>query len=265
MNRFEGYSVAAPHIHTEEDDGLSSLEEIIKKAAETNISVLVFCLHDKIIGMVKAKKIGQDYGVGIISGEEITTGIVPPNHIIGINLSESIKPFLGTEQTIKKIREQEALVILPHPGIGNRKKRVKKFLEDGLLDGIEINYGNHKYLSFGEANKSPLLKDVALIGSPDSHHGRYDLDTSLTLFPGKTTEDFMEAIRNRTTIPIFIHSAEIPKIDCARQLVKAIGIGIERYIDYREEALENLKGSIREKVANGLKIPKEIYSVRSLH
>ena len=65
--------------------------------------------HNEIAFAQKAK---QTHGEAIIVGEEIMT---TEGEIIGLFLTEKIKPHLSVYETIKEIKRQKGIVYIPHP------------------------------------------------------------------------------------------------------------------------------------------------------
>jgi predicted metal-dependent phosphoesterase TrpH len=95
-----------------------------------------------------------------ILAEEIRT---KDGEIIGLFLTEEIKPFLSIEETLDILKQQDALVMIPHPFDNIRRSTLKKV--NFKPDIIEIfnsrtidKDSNKKALNF--ANKNKTLKAV---------------------------------------------------------------------------------------------------------
>ena len=98
------------HIHTLYSmDCATSLEQVITRCLETGINCLAVADHGTITGALKIKKIAP---FPIIIAEEILT---PSGEIMGMFLIEEIPSRLSVEETIKRIKAQDALVCIPHP------------------------------------------------------------------------------------------------------------------------------------------------------
>ena len=83
------------HIHSSISDCNYSIEEIIKKAKENDITHISITDHDTILGLEKTLEYGKKYGVSIIPGIEISAYDFKRGrkvHILGYkNLGENVK------------------------------------------------------------------------------------------------------------------------------------------------------------------------------
>lgn len=156
------------HLHSEySSDSLLSLEKIADEAEKNQINVVIITDHDNLIPPLEAEKIAK---VRVIVGEEIKTS---EGEIIGIFLKERIVPGLSVAETIKKIKEQKGLVVVPHPFDRFRLEAIerKAFLSNiNQIDIIEVfnarnilEADNKKALDFAEKNQK-----VKIVGS-DAH------------------------------------------------------------------------------------------------
>jgi hypothetical protein len=57
---------------------------------------------------------------------------------------------------------------------------------------------------------SALAAHVALVGNSDAHHAAA-IGSAYTRFPGSTVEDFLAALKERTTEPVFVERTEMPR------------------------------------------------------
>ncbi len=94
-------------------EGLDSPESMVRYARRIGIEVMALTDHDTHKGWGEAIKTGKKYGLIVIPGEEISVnGDV---HMLGLGLTERIKPNLGVMETIDAIRQQGAVSIASHP------------------------------------------------------------------------------------------------------------------------------------------------------
>ncbi len=61
------------HAHTTYSDGHDTPSEVVKMAAEQNVSILGIADHDNLEGLKEALVAGKKYGVKIVCGVEIST------------------------------------------------------------------------------------------------------------------------------------------------------------------------------------------------
>jgi predicted metal-dependent phosphoesterase TrpH len=118
------HSVASP------DGGISAQQ--YAHALSTNVlDVIAVTDHNQIDFALDLQK---QLGDRIIVGEEImTTG----GEIIGLYLTERIRPGLSPLETIKQIKEQGGLVYVPHP-FESIRKGLHPGVMDELVDYIDI-------------------------------------------------------------------------------------------------------------------------------
>jgi len=98
-----------------------------------------------------ARILQKKWGDQIIVGEEITT---KEGEIIGLYLSETIEPGLSALETVKRIRLQNGLVVIPHPFEKMRKGIAPHVLEEIVeyVDILEVFNGRGR--GRGKANQA---------------------------------------------------------------------------------------------------------------
>lgn len=230
------YSIAVPHVHTSESDGMVKPWRLIYFAKSLGVSVVVIADHDNMNGVAQAIEVGRNIGVDVISGLEVTTNpLYPPGHFIGLNIKEPIEPFQGIDRTIEQIKKQGGLGVLPHPGVSSfGDKRINQMIEEHQIDAIEVISGGFRY---NRINDLPG-KSIAPLGSSDSHFGSYDLLNGFTLFPGQTAEDFLKALKERTTIPCpGTKSFPGARMFLMQQFKSIVSFGPQKYRDYLQNQL----------------------------
>jgi predicted metal-dependent phosphoesterase TrpH len=98
------------HIHTEYSmDCTTPLEKIISRCLEIGINCVAIADHGTAEGALKIQAMAP---FPVIVAEEILT---PHGEIMGMFLKETIPSGLSVEETISRIRAQDALVNIPHP------------------------------------------------------------------------------------------------------------------------------------------------------
>ncbi|MBI5458430.1 PHP domain-containing protein [Methanobacterium sp.] len=99
------------HTHTKySSDGVLEPENIVKAAKKKGLSGIAITDHDTIRGYLKVKKYEtQDFKV--ICGSEIST---ERGEVIGLFISSEIKSTTFQE-VVEEVKEQDGIVVLPHP------------------------------------------------------------------------------------------------------------------------------------------------------
>jgi predicted metal-dependent phosphoesterase TrpH len=116
------------HVHTQYSmDCTSSLDEIIAQCQKIGINCLAIADHGSIAGALKMEKLAP---FQIIVAEEILT---PSGEIMGMFLTEEIPSNLSAEETIKRIKDQNGIVCIPHP---YDRIRTSAFTSDKELEKI---------------------------------------------------------------------------------------------------------------------------------
>jgi predicted metal-dependent phosphoesterase TrpH len=159
------------HAHTgHSKDSLCPAGELLDAAVRRGLSGLAVTDHDTLDGAAQAlalvERQPQRYaGLTVLPGEEVKT---LEGELIALFIQETIPPRLTPEETIRRIRDQGGLVLVPHPFDRIRGSRLRaEALERvaHLLDGIEvfnarttIDGDNHQAVAF--ARRHGLLQSA---------------------------------------------------------------------------------------------------------
>ena len=127
-----------------------------QKLLDDKSIVIAITDHNKI---AMALQLREKFGEQIIVGEEVMTN---KGEIIGLFIKELIPKKLSPEETIKKIREQNGLVYIPHPFEKTRRGLPLEVLESIVNDVDIIEVFNARTL---EPRKSGWANNFA-----DKHH-----------------------------------------------------------------------------------------------
>lgn len=107
------------HLHSKYSfDCLTSPRKLVDLAIKKGITVLCITDHDTMQGSIQAQKYAQKrYGnaLKVIIGAEYKTDC---GDIIGLNLTEEIR-LTKAEDVIEAIKQQNGLVLLPHPFVSH--------------------------------------------------------------------------------------------------------------------------------------------------
>ena len=206
-----GLSAAEVHAHTLSSDGMVTALDLVRAAAAIGMSVVCITDHDTIPELDAAVEAGQEIGVDVVAGEEVTTRFPPGIHIVGLFLEHQVRMHMSVEDTVDAIHDQGGLAILAHPFMPTwfasiTPGRARLLLERRRVDGIELRHtapmlpGAWSTLDHFVAENHEQVG--ASLGAGDSHFGSHDLGRALTVFPGRSSSDLRRAIRDRTTSPL---------------------------------------------------------------
>ena len=98
------------HIHTKYSmDSDSEPEAIVKRCLEVGINCIAISDHGNIDGALVVRKLAPFM---VIIAEEIMTH---RGEIMGLFLKETIPSGMSVAETVSRIREQNGLILIPHP------------------------------------------------------------------------------------------------------------------------------------------------------
>jgi predicted metal-dependent phosphoesterase TrpH len=189
------------HIHSLASDGTASVIEILERAAgPAGLDVIALTDHERIDSALAARELAQDRGLAleVIVGEEIST---LGGHLLGLFLTERIRPWRSLRNTIAAIHDQDGLAIPAHPlfpyPLCAQAPVLRRLLADPDRavhpDGLEafnptaLGRAGRRVAEFIAAN------GLAGIGSSDAH-ALESIGQGYTTFPGRSADDLRVAI-----------------------------------------------------------------------
>ena len=177
------------HVHTRTSkDSVLSYWLLLLMLKIKKIDTVAITDHNEVKGALKFKEKFKKHGIEIIVGEEIFTN---KGEIIGLGLISKIESNLSPKETIKKIKEQNGLVYIPHPYDEKRYKTVLS--EDEIeknkndIDFIEVHNGRNVSEKYDEKQNeiAEKYKLVKIIGS--DAHTFFELGRNYVLTENKIT------------------------------------------------------------------------------
>ena len=221
------------HVHSRySPDSLSSPMDIIKCAKKNGLDAVAITDHGSIEGALHASKANTNKDFLIVVGEEIAT---ERGDIIGLFLSHEIRST-QSEAVIQEIRDQDGIVVLPHPFRGRLE------VEDlsRAVDAIEV------FNSRERKNRNAKSLDLArrlgkpMVGGSDAH---FCLEIGLCTVESETEDLRNDIIKGR----IRLHS-ELPSWVLLEPLSHIIGLfRLKRYKDMPSRLGWDLAGSVRKR------------------
>jgi len=141
--------------------------------------------HNTAAGWGEAAGAAKKQGIVFIPGMEISTG---SGHLIGLGLNEPIRPGLGLDETIEKIREQGGVSVAPHPldmrseGLGDRfvKADAVEVFNSLNLTRVENMVISKKARSLGKPSVGGSdAHCLEMLGMTSNHMEADDMDSAL--------------------------------------------------------------------------------------
>ncbi|MFZ3170030.1 MAG: PHP domain-containing protein [Candidatus Methanoperedens sp.] len=155
------------HIHSKySSDGILDVKEIVKIAIKRGLDGIAITDHNTIKGGIEAKKYEID-SLKVIIGSEIMT---EKGEVIGLFLSEEIRSGMF-QDVINDIRDQNGIIIIPHPFDEMRHSSFQPAEEDiKFVDCIE---GFNSRCLFQKYNKNAKefakRHNMAITAGSDAH------------------------------------------------------------------------------------------------
>ena len=134
------YSGVTEHGILKFPESVSNPNDVVKIAKRVNLDIVCITDHNSILGAVKAKSFAKEHDcVEVVVGEEISTA---DGEIIGLFLNELVPPGLSVEETVDLVRQQDGMLVAPHP-FSYHVPALGLLVDDIDLDGIEVINGGH--------------------------------------------------------------------------------------------------------------------------
>ena len=185
--------------------------QLVQAAAAAGLSVVAITDHDTFSGCAEGREAGLEFGVEVVSGEEVTTQPPANVHVLGLFLNGPVRMGMALRDTVAAIHDQGGLAVLAHPWMPTYFASIspgglRRLIADLPVDGIELRHtcpttrGRVQGLDqFYHLHRDRL---GAALGSSDSHFGAHDLARIVTVFPGQTAADLRGAIETAATRPL---------------------------------------------------------------
>lgn len=203
-------ALADPHCHTTASDGMCSPAELVAGARDRGLALIGVTDHDTMAAAAEVRARGEEAGLAVVCGMEVTTRWPALTHVIGLFLERPVRAGMTLEDTVDAIHDQGGLAIVPHPFMPTyfascQPEMLTRLIERRRVDGIEVLHTapmtgarRRRLAAFYEANRERL---GAALGASDSHFGRHDLGRALTEFAGGGAEGFRDAVLAGATRP----------------------------------------------------------------
>ena len=194
------------HIHSLASDGISSVEEILTAAQQRELDVIAIADHERIDAARAARDLARERGLPleVIVGEEITTR---GGHLVGLFLTERIRPWGSLKASIARVHEQGGLAIIAHPLVPyplcvSARSIRRLFAEaDEIYHPDAIEVFNPTTASMPWAKRVPdFVKGlgVTAVAASDAHRAA-DVGQALIMFAGRSADDVRRAIETGQT------------------------------------------------------------------
>ncbi|HSS61807.1 MAG TPA: PHP domain-containing protein [Candidatus Limnocylindrales bacterium] len=197
---------ADPHCHTLSSDGMVTPAQLVDAALNAHLDLIAVTDHDTMEAVNETRQRGEDKGLAVVPGQEVTTAWPAQTHLIGWFLTKPVKRGMSLADTVDAIHDQGGLAIVPHPFMpvyfgSIQPGMLQKLIETTKLDGIEIVFtvpiGNRRRRQLDAFYAQHRARLGAAVGGSDCHFGSHDIGRAVTDYEG----DFRTAIEQQATSP----------------------------------------------------------------
>jgi len=216
------------HVHTQESDGLLSVEEVLNLAHVNNVQILAITDHESTHGIAKAESLAEDFKIKIIPGVELLTNYQGHEvHLLGY-FKDVNHPIL--QARLKEIREQRTSLAY---------EMVKCLKNDGLsLDwqDVEREVGAEGAVSKGHIMRAIYHRENGY-SQPDWRNiAAYFRPGGVAYLPylKHTFEDAVDLIFASGGLPVLAHPGLLVEPKIVFSLLAYRPIGLEVYYGYWE-------------------------------
>ncbi|MFZ3130045.1 MAG: PHP domain-containing protein [Desulfosporosinus sp.] len=232
------------HVHTQESDGLLSVEEVINLAHANNVHILGITDHESTEGIAKAQSLAKRLNINIIPGVELLTYHQGKEvHLLGY-FNDVNHPVL--QARLREIREQRTALAYD---------MVECLKNSGL--SLEWQDVEREVRSEGAVSKGHIMRAIYHRKSGSSQSWR---DIAEYFRPGgvaylpyllHTFEDAVDLIFACGGLPVLAHPGLLHNTEIIFELLAYRPIGLEVYYGYweRQEILIPYYAEIAEKLA----------------
>jgi predicted metal-dependent phosphoesterase TrpH len=219
-------ALADPHCHTTASDGMVGPAALVRSAVAARLDLIAVCDHDTMAAAGEVAARGEEAGLAVVRGQEITTRWPAQTHLVGWFLERPVRSGMSLEDTVDAVHDQGGLAVIPHPFMPTyfasaQPGMLLRLLERRSVEAIEVVHpsptGARRRAAlerFYDAHRERL---GAAVGGSDSHFGCHDLGLVVTEFDGSTAEDFRAAVLAARTRPRHARRRAVPAALAARQ------------------------------------------------
>lgn len=195
------------HTHTLASDGVDDVESMVRAAIERGLAAVAITDHERMDAAIAGKAMAEHHGwpIEIIVGEEVSTR---GGHLLGLYLTERIRPWHSLKKSIAMIHEQGGLAIIAHPlppyPICASERTIRKLMDeaDPVYHPDAMEGFNPTTARLPWSHKAPALAEelgIAATGGSDAHKAA-NVGSTATIIKGTSVErDLRAAMAARDT------------------------------------------------------------------
>jgi predicted metal-dependent phosphoesterase TrpH len=189
--------------------------QLVDAAVKARVDLIAVTDHDTMDAVRETRARGEEVGVAVVPGQEITTRWPAQTHVMGWFLERPVRRGMSLEDTVAAIHDQGGLAIVPHPFMpvyfgSIQPAMLRRLIERHPVDGIEMVFtvpiGSRRRRQLDEFYAANRARLGAAIGGSDCHFGAHDMGSAITEYDG----DFRAAVKTGATRPKRLRHAGPP-------------------------------------------------------
>ena len=182
------------HVHTcFSHDSTAPLQSIVNRCIKTGINCLAITDHNTAEGALLLK---DESPIHIIIGEEVKSS---EGDIIGLFLKETIPQDLTPQQTVREIKSQGGLVMVPHPFDRVRPSALGLEAFHSIAHDVDIveTFNARNFFNADDAQADEIARKFRIVPAAASDgHASVELGRTYNLIPPSinTPQDFLRSL-----------------------------------------------------------------------
>ena len=229
------------HVHTTASDGTCTPTEVVRKAAGMGLAAIAVTDHDTVSGYAEAAKAGQELGIEVVPGLEISTRYLGPVHILGYYVDPESPVLQEVSDWLVKDRDK-------------RNRRMAALM---AADGLPVDYERMQErfgAVIGRPHFAKLLVELGVAESVNDAFARF-VERGQKYYCARNflpIERAIRLIREAGGVPVLAHPFQYRLSDeSLRDLIELCMknglLGMEcRYSGYDEQKVDYLLALARE-------------------
>ncbi len=200
------------HCHSEAShDSSTPLALIPDRCRQQKIRVQAITDHNQVWGAQKLQQMVEDEGctdLTIIVGEEVSS---TEGEIVGLFLTEKIEAGLTPEETVKRIKGQGGLVLIPHGFDPMKRWRLRPQALERITEGVDIVETFNARISqlrWNQAAVSWCKEHQVLMSAGSDAHTLADIGSAWVEAPLRNIDvpgDLLKALNGGTPMGVWTH------------------------------------------------------------
>lgn len=216
------------HVHSNASDGTLTPTEVVKLAADSGLAAIALTDHDTVDGVAEAMIAGEEYGVEVIPGIELSADYKGSDlHILGLGVDIHNEDFLRKVAVCRDSRDNRNL------------KMVKKMNEQGFPVTWEEMVRRFGDYSITRAHFAKYLMDEGYVADKNEAFAKY-------LDPGK---------------PCYVSREKVTPIEAIEMILGAGGHPVLAHPMLYKMPLDRLESVIVMLKDHGLQGIEAVYSL----